>query len=72
MGAMVDIQSLFRRFCVGVVPGREWLRLLGVMGGMGQGMIPGVMTGVLQVPLPVLAWPSFGFRGYGCLLRFFW
>lgn len=60
---MVDIECLFRRFGMGMVPGRERRHLLGLVWRMGKGMIPGMMPGIFQVTLPILAGPAFWFGG---------
>ena len=60
---MVDVERLFRRLGVGVVPGRERRRLLGLVWRMGQGMIRGVVPGIFEVTLPILAGTAFWFGG---------
>lgn len=46
---------------MGVVPGRERRRLVGLVWRMGQGMIRGMVPGIFEVTLPVLAGPAFWF-----------
>ena len=46
-----------------VVPGRERRRLMRLVRGVGKGIILGMVPGIFEVPLPILAGPMCWFRG---------